>query len=346
MNIGKQLFDQLVSIENIKPVSMVYEFPNKALMNFLFKYYNLNNPIYHDNNVITYCFFSDKNFNKYLDNYHRIIDVHQIEKDIDSYRKWSPLSKDFKLYNSHFTYKNIFPLKFQNNRIKIVNDRYNDRKNIENIFFSKKLNNNSDNHKHNNMEHSYDYQENNYYNLKATDDLDNKYNNFVANRSYQFNNNNQNQNYNINHYSRNINLVESNNMKNPNFKKDEYFSKYKDYYLIGNYNSNHYQNNNNNNSNYNYIKNNYFNNMNDENQYFKNVLSKQREKNNKLSENILNLSNRIKTQYHSNNSQTNNASKDIYYHRNRSYATLFDSIENKLREENDFNEYKKNQMFQ
>ena len=34
MNYGKELFDKLIQIENIKPVSMAFEFPNRALINF------------------------------------------------------------------------------------------------------------------------------------------------------------------------------------------------------------------------------------------------------------------------------------------------------------------------
>ncbi len=331
MNTGKELFDFLIKIENVKPVSMAFEFPSKAMYNFLYKYYNLNNPIYHDNNVITYCFFSDKNFNKYLDNYHRPIDVFKIENDIDSYRKFSPLSRDFKIYNSHYTYKNIFPLNFKSNRIKITNDRYSDRKNFENIFLSKKLNNKTDKNQYNNLEHSYDFQNhNNMYRLQANDEMDKKYNNYILNQSTQLNNNYDDQ---VNQYTNNDNIQ--------NFKKDEYYSKFNDYYFIDNSNSN--SNPNPRNSYNNYIKNNYFNHINDESKYFKNLLYKQREKNDKLSENIHNLTNRIKT--HSYRSpQKNGANKDFYYRRNRSYATLFDSIQNKNNEENDFNEYKKKQI--
>ena len=37
----------------------------------------------------------------------------------------------------------------------------------------------------------------------------------------------------------------------------------------------------------------------------------------------------------------NKNNNDIYYRKNRSFVTIFDSIENKAREEKDFNDYKK-----
>ena len=114
MNYGKELFDKLIQIENIKPVSMAFEFPNKAIINFLYKHYGINNPINQINNIITYFNFSDNSFNKYLDDYHRVIDVNKMENDIESYRKWSPLNKDYyKIYNSDYKYKNIFPLQYK-----------------------------------------------------------------------------------------------------------------------------------------------------------------------------------------------------------------------------------------
>ena len=168
------------------------------------------------------------------------------------------------------------------------------------------------------------------YRLQANDEMDKKYNNYILNQSTQLNNNYDDQ---VNQYTNNDNIQ--------NFKKDEYYSKFNDYYFIDNSNSNSNPNPRNNYNNY--IKNNYFNHINDESKYFKNLLYKQREKNDKLSENIHNLTNRIKT--HSYRSpQKNGANKDFYYRRNRSYATLFDSIQNKNNEENDFNEYKKKQI--
>jgi ribosomal protein S18 acetylase RimI-like enzyme len=99
MNYGKKLFDKLIQITKTKPVSMAFEFPNKALINFLHKNYNIGNPIYQINNIITYYSFNDQNFNKYLDDNHRPIDVNKMENDIDNYKKWSLFDKDYKIFN-------------------------------------------------------------------------------------------------------------------------------------------------------------------------------------------------------------------------------------------------------
>jgi hypothetical protein len=115
MNYGKEFFDKIINMTKTKPVLMAYEYPNKPLMYFLGKNYGISNPINQLNNIITFYNYKDENFNKYLDDYHRAIDVNKMEDDIDNYRKWSPLNNDyFKMFNSDYTYKNIFPLPFQN----------------------------------------------------------------------------------------------------------------------------------------------------------------------------------------------------------------------------------------
>ena len=110
----------------------------------------ISNPINQLNNIITFYNYKDENFNKYLDDYHRAIDVNKMEDDIDNYRKWSPLNNDyFKMFNSDYTYKNIFPLPFQNKNklnksLRLNNSRYD---NIENNFINnyngKNYNNNT-----------------------------------------------------------------------------------------------------------------------------------------------------------------------------------------------------------
>ena len=109
-NLVKEIFDKLINLTYTKPVSMAFENPNKALLNFLYKHYSITNPISQVKNIITFCNFKDNDFNRYLDNYHRKIDINKMENEIDSYRKWSPSTKDYKIYNSNYSYKNIFPL--------------------------------------------------------------------------------------------------------------------------------------------------------------------------------------------------------------------------------------------
>ena len=69
------------------------------------------------------------------------------------------------------------------------------------------------------------------------------------------------------------------------------------------------------------------------------ILNVQKEKRNKLNNNINNLNERI---IENNNStpQKHNSLKNDYYRKNRSFATLLDSIHNKMIEEKDYNDYK------
>ena len=356
MNYGKELFDKIIQMENIKPVSMAFEFPSRALINFLYKNYNINNPIYQINNVITYFNFIDENFNKYLDNYHRVIDVNKMENDIDNYRKWSPLNKDYKIYNSDYTYKNIFPLKFKNNKLQINNNRYsnnlkNNIRDIENNYFNKKINdNNNINTSKIRNGHSYDFRDNIKNKINGNNNSDNSFtndkrNNFIQNGK-QYNVLDEKDIYekvNINNKNNNITLLNKNN--NHNYKNNEYYFKFNDYYLNENPNYNHPLDNNADIYNKNCIKDNYYNHLNDENRFLKNILFKQKEKSDKLTQNINNLNNKIRN-LSNKTPQKNNYNKDFYYHKNLSFATLFDSMHNKLQEEKDFNEYKKYQNVQ
>ena len=360
MNLGKKLFDKLIHIEGVKPVSMAFEFPNRAMINFLNKNYEISNPIHQVNNIITYSNFSDKGFNKYLDDYHRVIDITKMENDIDSYRKWSPLDNDYyKIFNSNYKYKNIFPLQFNKNRININNKRYNNLKNIETNYFNNNinLNRNSDTNKtkirDNKQKYRYSYDYDN--NLKLNDSNMNNKNNNYDNRE----NNNENDNIlnmkqkyhlfdkkNIYGKQNNNNIIKNQNLSNLNKdssnlrNSNEYFFKFNDYYLNENNNSHSsaqfdsdiYNNKN-------PIKENYYNHLNDENRHLKNSIFRQKEKSDKLANNINNLNNKIiESAYKT--PQKNNYNKDFYYHKNRSFATIFDSIQNKSREEKDYNNYK------
>lgn len=184
MNYGKKLFDKLIQITKTKPVSMAFEFPNKALINFLYKNYNIGNPIYQINNIITYYSFNDQNFNKYLDYHHRPIDVNKMENDIDNYKKWSLFDKDYKIFNSDYSYKNIFPLKFKQNKIVNERNRTNESntnvKNIENNYFNNRLYNNiykNKNDNKNNMRYSFDFKNNQKLNSSNNSLNDNNYSN-------------------------------------------------------------------------------------------------------------------------------------------------------------------------
>lgn len=326
MNYGKELFDKVIYMTNTKPVLMAYEFANKALMNFLEKYYGIVNPIFQVNNIITFYNYKDEKFNKYLDDYHRIIDVNKMEDDIDNYRKWSPLDNDYyKRFNSDNSYKNIFPLQFNNHNNK---NRYNQHRL---------------------------YKTNNRY--------DNIENNFIKNNNYINNNNNFGRN-NINkERSKQFHLLDKkniygsrpNNMRKsapiPLAIKDitsnsirdnntKYFHKFTDYYLNQNRN-----NANNNNINYqryinNSVKDNYYNYINDENRYIRNIYNTQKEKEDKLNMSVNQLNDRIKNNAYRTPIRSKN-DYDIYYRKNRTFATVFDSMENNKTQENDFIKYKK-----
>ena len=329
MNYGKELFDKVIYMTNIKPVLMAYEFPNKALMNFLEKNYGIGNPIYQLNNIITFYNYKDEKFNKYLDDYHRIIDVNKMEDDIDNYRKWSPLNNDYyKRFNSDNSYRNIFPLKFNNN------NKYNQYRYIKN-----------NNNRYNNIE-------NNYINNNRKKDRNNisKENFYSFNRSQNGRNNNKNQ-FNLidkkNIYGKLNNMKKSTPiplaikdiLSNSAKEKDlKYYNKFTDYYL--NQNKNNINNHHNNRYERNTFRDNYYNYMNDEDRYIRNIYKSQKDNEDRLNMSVNKLNERIKN----NSFKTpirNKNNYDIYYRKNRSFATIFDSIENNKEEENNFIEYKK-----
>ena len=354
MNYGKELFDKVINMTNIKPVLMAFEFPNKSMMNFLEQTYGISNPIYQANNVITFYNYKDENFNKYLDDYHRVIDVNKMEDDIDGYRKWSPLNNDYiKFFRSDYSYKNIFPLQFNNkfNRInkQPINNRYN---NFENNFIN-----------------NYNYKGNNYNNMNYSNDdrYDKIHNKNHFNRSINNININNNNRERINKYKKQFHLIDKknifgkmNNNYNNNNKKNtpiplaikdiesnnnsqvdkKFFRKFNDYYL------NQDKNKSNNNINLNKhryarnVKDNYFNYLNNENRYIKSLYERQKEKEEKLNKSLNMLSDRIKENNY-NIPARNKNQFDTYYRKNRSFATVFDSIENNKTEENDYREYKK-----
>ena len=388
MNYGKELFDKLIQIENVKPVSMAFEFPNRAIINFLYKHYGINNPINQINNIITYFNFSDKSFNKYLDDYHRVIDVNKMENDIESYRKWSPLNKDYyKIYNSDYTYKNIFPLQYKNNKININTNRYNNiANNIQkNYFNNNKIYDNIERNRSKNelkeikpkMRYSYDFKNTTkndtvsknllelkqYNNNSLEKDGKNLTNNYSYNNINNFDEMNNNEKdriaRNIKQYhllddkniygkknNNNKNSISLNNKNPVNLKRDEYYFKFNDYYLnenINSYSSKDFDRDIYNKKNS--VKDNYYNHINDENRHLKKIIDRQKEKSDKLSVNISNLNDRITENIYK-TPQKNNYNRDFYYHKNRSFATLFDSIQNKLQEEKDYNDYKKYKISQ
>ena len=149
----------------------------------------------------------------------------------------------------------------------------------------------------------------------------------------------------IKKYGKKSNIIDNLNPDNRKYTnelnndKNEYYSKFNDYYINRdgikiNYN---YENKNS-------IRENYYNHINDEDMYFKNMLNKQIDNHIKLSHNIENLNNRILENKNEISLKNNYYFKDIYYHKNKSFATLYDSIQNKLQEEKDYNNYKKYQI--
>ena len=336
MNYGKELFDKIIYMTDTKPVLMAYEFPNKPLMNFLGKNYGITNPINQLNNIITFYNYKDENFNKYLDDYHRAIDVNKMEDDIDNYRKWSPLNNDYyKRFNSDYTYKNIFPLQFQNKNKLNQNNRINNNRydNIENNFIN---NYNKKNYNNNNKS-------------ERIDDIRVKNNINIFNRSNS-NIGRNNNNIQSNIYERKYNTrkstpiplaikdILSSKMKEPNRK---YFHKFNDYYLNQIKNgTNAYKDKNQYKFPNNSMRNNYYNVLNDENRYMQKKINNQKEREKRLNNSIIRLTDKIKEGEYRTPIRNNNDA-EFYYRKNRSFATIFDSIENNKTEENDFQDYKK-----
>ena len=336
MNYGKELFDKIIYMTDTKPVLMAYEFPNKPLMNFLEKNYGITNPINQLNNIITFYNYKDENFNKYLDDYHRAIDVNKMEDDIDNYRKWSPLNNDYyKRFNSDYTYKNIFPLQFQNKNKLNQNNRINNNRydNIENNFIN---NYNKKNYNNNNKS-------------ERIDDIRVKNNINIFNRSNS-NIGRNNNNIQSNIYERKYNTrkstpiplaikdILSTRMKEPNRK---YFHKFNDYYLNQIKNgTNAYKDKNQYKFPNNSMRNNYYNVLNDENRYMQKKINNQKEREKRLNNSIIRLTDKIKEGEYRTPIRNNNDA-EFYYRKNRSFATIFDSIENNKTEENDFQDYKK-----
>ena len=336
MNYGKELFDKIIYMTDTKPVLMAYEFPNKPLMNFLEKNYGITNPINQLNNIITFYNYKDENFNKYLDDYHRAIDVNKMEDDIDNYRKWSPLNNDyFKRFNSDYTYKNIFPLQFQNKNKLNQNNRINNNRydNLENNFIN---NYNKKNYNNNNKS-------------ERIDDIRVKNNINIFNRSNS-NIGRNNNNIQSNIYERKYNTrkstpiplaikdILSTRMKEPNRK---YFHKFNEYYLNQIKNgTNAYKDKNQYKFPNNSMRNNYYNVLNDENRYMQKKINNQKEREKRLNNSIIRLTDKIKEGEYRTPIRNNNEA-EFYYRKNRSFATIFDSIENNKTEENDFQDYKK-----
>ena len=317
MNYGKELFDKVIHMTDTKPVLMAFEYPNKPLMKFLEKNYGIVNPIFQANNIITFYNYTENNFNPYLDDYHRIIDVNKMEDDIDNYRKWSPINSEyFKRFNSGFTYKNIFPLQFNNNKSR-------------------------DKFKYNELNNRYDNIENNYIKNYRADNYMNK--SFInSERTKQFHLYDKKYLYGKKKndlkrsapISLSIKDITKNNLKEMDIK---YFHKFPEYYLNQNKNGINF----NNNKKYpkNSVKNNYYNYLNDENRYIRNNFKSQKKNENRLNMSVNLLNERIKNSIYKTPLRNKN-DYDIYYRKNRSFATVFDSIENTKTEENDYINYK------
>ena len=61
---GKEIFDKIIELYNIKPNLMAYHIPNNILFRFLFKNYLIKNPIQEDNEIFVYDdFISDSSLN-------------------------------------------------------------------------------------------------------------------------------------------------------------------------------------------------------------------------------------------------------------------------------------------
>ena len=346
-NFGKEIFDKLINITYTKPVSMAFENPNKALMNFLYKHYSITNPIRQINNIITYCNFNDNDFNRYLDDYHRKIDINKMENEIDSYRKWSPSTKDYKIYNSDYSYKNIFPLQIKSKSMKdnnINNNRryevYNTENNKNNFITNgDKIKNIEKNYFHNfNHPLIHSFNNNSSPNIKESSNYTNTFGNSTSESQKQFHLldkkiifGKQN-NFNL---KDNKNIIIKPLIPSSNYNKGKnYSSQFNNYYFKEEQNSfdDSLQLKN-------PVKDNYYNHINDENAYFQYMLNIQNEKRNKLSNNINNLSERISENIYG-TPQKQNPLKNDYYRKNRSFATLQDSIQNKMREEKDYNDYR------
>ena len=54
---GKEIFDKIIELYNIKPNLMAYHIPNNILFRFLFKNYLIKNPIQEDNDIYVYSDF-------------------------------------------------------------------------------------------------------------------------------------------------------------------------------------------------------------------------------------------------------------------------------------------------
>ena len=67
---GKEIFDKIIELYNIKPNLMAYHMPNNILFRFLFKNYLIKNPIQEDNDIYVYSDFKPdfpENYNKIAD---------------------------------------------------------------------------------------------------------------------------------------------------------------------------------------------------------------------------------------------------------------------------------------
>ena len=128
--------------------------------------------------------------------------------------------------------------------------------------------------------------------------------------------------------------ITKNNLKEMDIK---YFHKFPEYYLNQNKNGINF----NNNKKYpkNSVKNNYYNYLNDENRYIRNNFKSQKKNENRLNMSVNLLNERIKNSIYKTPLRNKN-DYDIYYRKNRSFATVFDSIENTKTEENDYINYK------
>ena len=347
MNYGKDLFDKVIYMTNTKPVLMAFEFPNKALINFLEKFYGISNPISQGNNLITFYNYYEDKFNKYLDDYHRIIDVNKMEDDIDNYRKWSPYDIDFnKRFNSGISDKNFFPLKFNNKRSKIYkinNNRYN---NIENNYIrnynDKNYNYNHDNINSKRSEIIGNYNRNNYFNRSNNNiGINNIKKQFHLNDKKMIfgkKNNGLRRSAPIPFAIKEMKDITSNNYKE---NDKNYFHKFNDVYLNDNKNNNNSNINiNQHNSGRNLKKENYYNYIDHESIYYHNMLNKQKENEKRLNRSVIRLTNRIKDNINKTPIRNKNEI-NMYYRKNRSFATVFDTVESIKTEENDFKEYKK-----
>ena len=109
---GKEIFDKVIELYNVKPNLMAYHMPNNIMFRFLFRNYLIKNPIEEDNNIFVYSNFKPENNENYDNIDNKKISFNETNKynnnrgyyyNIDETNQ--NLNKDKYLYNNSFGYK-------------------------------------------------------------------------------------------------------------------------------------------------------------------------------------------------------------------------------------------------